>query len=79
MYAGLSACTSCIPAKRRAEIDQINQERAALGKLLQNPAFTGEEVKGGIVTSGPREEASPEGEAENSGASAGEVTITIKD
>ena len=79
VYAGLSACTSCIPAKRRAEIDQINQERAALGKLLQNPAFTGEEVKGGIVTSGPREEASPEGEAENSGASAGEVTITIKD
>lgn len=79
VYAGLSACTSCIPAKRRAEIDAINSERVELAEMLRNPVYTGETTTGGIVTSGPREETDASGESDNGGASTGEVTITIKD
>ena len=31
-YASLTGCTNCIPVKRRAEIDEINQERIDLGR-----------------------------------------------
>lgn len=40
-YASLTGCTNCIPVKRRAEIDAINQERIDLGELLKNPVYTG--------------------------------------
>ena len=40
-YAKLTACTNCIPVKRRAEIDEINQERIELGEMLKNPVYTG--------------------------------------
>ena len=41
VYASLTACPHCVPAKRRAEIDEINQERVDLGLLLENPVYTG--------------------------------------
>ena len=65
-YASLTGCTNCIPVKRRAEIDEINQERIALGELLKNPVYTG----GGAQADGSAASDSPE-------ASNG-VTITIR-
>ena len=48
-YASLTGCTNCIPVKRRAEIDEINQERIDLGELLKNPVYTGGATTGGAV------------------------------
>lgn len=70
-YASLTGCTNCIPVKRRAEIDEINQERIDLGELLKNPVYTGGATTGGgAQAEGSAEPDSPE-------ASDG-VTITIR-
>ena len=50
-YITLTACTSCTPAKRRKEIDEINQERIDLGVLLGNPWYTGVKVENSIAES----------------------------
>lgn len=70
-YASLTGCTNCIPVKRRAEIDEINQERIDLGELLKNPVYTG-----GATTGGG---AQAEGSAEPDSPKASDgVTITIR-
>ena len=66
-YAKLTACTNCIPVKRRAEIDEINQERVELGELLKNPVYTGGSTTGGGT----------QADDDDAGASDG-VTITIR-
>lgn len=70
-YASLTGCTNCIPVKRRAEIDAINQERIDLGELLKNPVYTG-----GATTGGG---AQAEGSAASDSPEASDgVTITIR-
>ena len=70
-YASLTGCTNCIPVKRRAEIDEINQERIDLGELLKNPVYTG-----GATTGGG---AQAEGSAASDSPEASDgVTITIR-
>jgi len=41
-YAKLDPCPYCIPAQRKAVIDEINQERVEVGLLMQNPVYTGD-------------------------------------
>ena len=67
-YANLNGCTGCIPAKRRAEIDEINQERIDLANLLQNPVVTGGPTTGG----GAASEGDGDGAADDPS-----VTITV--
>ena len=69
-YAKLTGCTNCIPVKRRAEIDEINQERIALGELLKNPVYTGGATTGGGTQAG-------DGTSDGAEAADG-VTITIR-
>ena len=72
-FASLTACPYCVPAKRRAVIDEINQERIDLGLLLKNPVYTGE-------SSTSAYEAASDGtdgaDSEDDGAG---VVITIRD
>ena len=70
-YASLTGCTNCIPVKRRAEIDEINQERIDLGELLKNPVYTGGATTGG----GAQADSSA---ASDSPEVANGVTITIR-
>lgn len=69
-YAKLTPCTNCIPVKRRAEIDEINQERIELGELLKNPVYTGGATTGGGTQAS-------DSASDSSQASDG-VTITIR-
>ena len=69
-YAKLTPCTNCIPVKRRAEIDKINQERIELGELLKNPVYTGGATTGGGTQAS-------DSASDSSQASDG-VTITIR-
>ena len=41
-FARLEPCPYCIPARRKAVIDEINQERINVGIQLKNPVYTGE-------------------------------------
>ena len=41
-FARLEPCPYCIPARRKAVIDEINQERIDVGIQLKNPVYTGE-------------------------------------
>ncbi len=41
-YAKLDPCPYCIPAKRRAVIDEINKERVDVGIIMKNPVYTGD-------------------------------------
>ncbi len=86
-YAKLSACTGCNPHRRKAEIDQINQERIDLGLLLKNPVYTGETPPSGQVTvSGAgvnvgeedADAADTDADKKDTGSGSGEVTIVIK-
>ena len=41
-YAKLEPCPYCVPAQRKAVIDEINQERIDVGVMLNNPVYTGD-------------------------------------
>ena len=41
-YAKLAPCPYCIPEKRKAVIDEVNQERIDVGKMMKNPVYTGD-------------------------------------
>jgi len=43
-YAKLDPCPNCVPAQRRAVIDERSEENRKLGEYYQNPAYTGEVV-----------------------------------
>lgn len=72
-HSKLSACPYCAPARRRAEIDEINQERIDIALALKNPVYTGETPSSGIVTSGASGQQADEGTGTDSG-----VTIVIR-
>ena len=41
-YAKLDPCPYCVPAQRKAVIDEINQERIDVGVMMKNPVYTGD-------------------------------------
>ncbi len=41
-FAKLDPCPYCIPAHRKAVIDEINQERIDVGLIVKNPVYTGD-------------------------------------
>lgn len=78
-YAALKGCPHCAPARRRAEIDQINRERIELGKLLHNPVYTGETEYIAPETDADAAYPAADDADSDEGSVDGEVTIVIRD